>query len=99
MSVIDTSAETSGSGYELGSVNVDSLKEILLQLSTAVTFTDEASKVAFENQVASIAVSGDPRATADPAASTELTDAETRIAELEAQLLEARKANPANQGQ
>lgn len=77
---------TVGPSYELGSVNVDSLKEILNQLGGVFPFQNEVDKIGFHEQVASIDSAGDPHA---DNTEVELSDAEKRIAELEAQLAAA----------
>jgi hypothetical protein len=58
----ETAAKTeSGPTYKTGSVNVDSLKEILTELSAIFPFQDETSKKAFEDRISSIHESGNPR--------------------------------------
>jgi hypothetical protein len=49
-----------GPSYETGSVNVDSLREILSQLSDIFPFQDETSKLAFVAQINSIGEAGNP---------------------------------------
>lgn len=94
----EISSETPG--YQLGSVNIDSLKEILNQLGNSYPWQDEASKTAFHAQVSSLDVAGDPHA---EAADESLSEAEAEIAELKAKLAAAEAAAqnpPANpQGQ
>lgn len=46
--------------YSLGSVNVDSLKEALLFLSTVYPFVDETAKEAFTKQVNGLDSAGNP---------------------------------------
>lgn len=85
----------SGPSFELGKVNVDSLKEILNQLGNTYPWQDEVSKLAYHDQVNSIGEAGDPHATDT---NVELSDAEKEIASLKAQLAEAQAGNAGNAG-
>lgn len=89
--IVQTPAsEEDGPKYELGSVNVDSLKALLQQLGTFAPWQDEVSAVAFTEKVATLDVAGDPDAPKSEASNAELSDAERRIAELEAELAQAK---------
>lgn len=52
--------------YSLGNVNVDSLKEALLFLSTVYPFADEIAKERFTTQVNALDSSGNPTENVDP---------------------------------
>lgn len=91
----ETTQDTpTGPSFELGQVNVDSLKEILNQLGNTYPWQDEASKLAYHDQVNSIGEAGDPRVASDEA---EISDLEKQVAALQAQLdaANAAKAEPA----
>lgn len=95
----DVATEAAGPSYDLRQVNVDSLKEVLNQLGLIFPFQDEGSKVAYHAQVNSLGSAGDPHATPEPSVeaavetstetTNELTAAQSKIAELEAQLAAA----------
>lgn len=82
--------------WELGSVNVDSLKEVLLNLSTAFPFLDESTRSAFSDQILALGTSGDPHKSV---AEVAVDEKDAEIAKLQAQIAELQN-NPAHgQGQ
>jgi len=100
MSEVANPETPSGPSYALGSVNVDSVKEILNTLGSTYPWQDEATKNAFHEQVATIDSAGDPHAEpAEDEAAEASADAakDAKIAELEAQLAaaQASQAPPA----
>jgi hypothetical protein len=81
-----------GTSYELGSVNVDSLTEILTTLAHTYPFQDEASKTAFLAQVDGLSEAGNPHEVTDTVATAEMDKANAEIADLQAKLAEAEAA-------
>lgn len=72
--------------YSLGSVNVDSLKELIATLATTHVFLDENSKAAFYDQLNGIHKAGNPHEQATEAApvdQSELDALRAKVAELE----------------
>lgn len=74
----------SGPTWEVGSINVDSIKQILHTLANAFPFVDENSKNAMHNAIESVHKSGDPNAPEETASVDEVAALKARIAELEA---------------
>lgn len=71
--------------YSLGSVNVDSLKELIATLATTHVFLDENSKTEFYDQLNHIHTAGNPHEVAEVASADqgEVDALKARIAELE----------------
>jgi hypothetical protein len=91
MSDVATEETAAGPSFELGSVNVDSLKEILDNLGATYPWQDEVSKLAYHEQVASLDKAGDPHAVAEEetAEGNSDSDKDAEIAALKAQLAAA----------
>lgn len=86
---------TAGPSFELGSVNVDSLKEVLDMLGGIYPFQDETSKLAYHEQVASISEAGNPHEDSSAAGGAEIADLESQVAALQAQLAAAQASETA----
>lgn len=78
--------DTGGPTYALGSVNVDSLKEILKGLAAAYPFLDETTKKSFESQIENLHTDADPHATPEEVAAAESSDKDAEIAKLRDEL-------------
>lgn len=77
--------EPAAERFQLGSVNIDSLKDILNMLGNTYPWQDETSKNAYHEQVAGLSEAGDPNA----APAETLSEAEAEIAALKEQLAAA----------
>lgn len=78
--------------YQLGSINTDSLKEILSRFADAFPFVDETQATAFREQINSLHEAGNPHA---EKVTPDERDAE--IARLQAQLDELNANKTGNQ--
>lgn len=99
--IVQTTApeEPTGPSFELGSVNVDSLKDILNRIGVYLSFADEASKVAYHEQINVLDIAGDPNAPKSEAGVAEVSDLEAQVAKLEAELAAAKANAPAAENQ
>lgn len=90
--IVQTQApeESTGPTFELGSVNVDSLMNLLNKLGDFLPFRDEASKVAYHAQASSLNMAGDPADVSSDAGKEEISDLEAQVANLQAELAQAR---------
>jgi hypothetical protein len=70
--------------YDLASVNVDSLKEILLQLAQGFAFIDESTATAFEDKIKGLSTAGNPADAKDVEAKDKIAELEAQVAELKA---------------
>lgn len=78
--------------FQLGSVNVDSIKNVLHTLANAFPFVDEGAKNAMHTQIETLHLSGDPSA-------EKVAEDSSEVAALKAQLAEAQaKLDAAQQG-
>lgn len=72
--------------WELGQVNVDSLKEVLKGLAASFPFLDETAKKAFGEQIDNLHTDADPHATPEEKAVAASEDKDAEIAALKAEL-------------